>query len=321
MLSVILSDDAMRRRFDADAAAAAAGDAEAQSRVELRWRKNLVRFAHEYKNHLDTTDIVPNAQSVEGMVGDWEAAIINHWYQFQTPEKQEEVRSDISMGNAAIWVYRSKVESKIREKRRKVSNDMGAYIASPKARQAAAFNDAPPAPKPEETVAKPPVPVRPAPGDARKPPESADSLEQLRRAEEAARRGRQDRQPERGAETIDQPFSGSDETDSPGVAPSEGLAGDPGTGLSRNGGAGTGGFTIKPPPSPAFDKDKPTPQKSLMGMVAKKIGPPVGGALLGAIVGAVGGPLGALLGAIIGGLVGYAVGKLFFSDDEEEAKA
>lgn len=161
MLDAILSDDAQDAAFHGEAAKA---KSEAEARAfELRWRKKAIAFAEQYHRVLETTDIIPNADSVEKMVSPYEFAVENYWFARQPKEKQEEFKKSIAEGNAVLGLMRGTVEKRVREGRKKAADEIERYIESPPVRDALAWHEeAPPAPS-KPAPAKP-DPSRPAPG-------------------------------------------------------------------------------------------------------------------------------------------------------------
>lgn len=294
MLSVILSDPDQKAAFDKQSEEAAKGDAAAKDAFEHRWRKRIVQFAGEYQRHLTTTDILPNAPTVEKMVNDWEFAITSHWLNHQTPEKQKEVMSDLSDGNAALGWFRGTVEKKIREKRKQAAAEMEAYVSSPEAARALAWVE------PVQTARRQ---AEQASGAGRAAQEAGSPEEAARRAGEvfAGTPRRQDDAtppPAGSGEPVNVPEPPRRSGNLIGLTPPTVPA--PGAGLR-----------IAPPPAPLVNRDaEPAKKGSPMGVLVKKFAPAAGG-ILGAILGFVfGGPIGALIGAAVGAAAGFAAKKL-----------
>lgn len=294
MLSVILSDTDQKAAFDKQAAEASTPAA--KDAFEQRWRKRIVQFAEEYKRHLETTDIIPNAPTVEKMVNDWEFAITSHWLNHQPPERQKQVLSDISDGNAALGWFRGTVEKRIREKRKLAAADLAAYIGTPEAARSLAWTEPPP-----QTARRQ---LEQAEGSGRAAREAPTAEEATRRAGEVFAGT-----PKKPGDVTPPPSSG-DAVTVPPQLPSR-RAGDL-VGLNPPSPSTPGsGLKIAPPPSPLVNRDaEPSKKRGPMGVLVKKFAPAAGG-ILGAILGFIfGGPVGALIGAAAGAALGIGAKKL-----------
>lgn len=290
LLSAILSDDAQKAAFDIQAAEAVKAGAAAQETFTLRWRQKVATFAGQFKQNLDTTDIVANAATVEGMATPYEFQVMSYWMLHQTPEKQKEIKSDIAMGNGLLKVNigRDRVESAVREKRKKAAGDLGLYIAQPDVKKALAFKE---------------------------PPKAMPALEQAEKAAEIAKNAPNK---EQGADAIDKVFSGTPPRkgekgeDAPVVVvpPSSTVPNLDAKLTLPAAGTPQGGFTIKPPPKPVLDQANPQTGEPAWKTMAKKIAPAAGGAILGGILGfLLGGPIGMVIGAAICAYAGHKIGQ------------
>ncbi|MEK7858326.1 MAG: hypothetical protein AAB320_04210 [Elusimicrobiota bacterium] len=289
LLAAILSDDAQKAAFDSQAAEAVKGGAPAQETFTLRWRQKVANFAGQFKQNLDTTDIVPNAPTVEGMATPYEFQVMSYWMLHQTPQKQKEIKDDIAMGNGLLKVNigRDRVETSVRESRKKAAAGLGVYIAQPDVKKALAFKE---------------------------PPKAQPALDQAEKAGEIAKNAPTK---EQAADAIDKVFSGApprkDEKgeDAPVVVVPPTTVPNLDAKLTLPA-AGTpqGGFTIKAPPAPLLDQNKPQEGDPVWKTMVKKFAP-AAGAVLGGIIGLLlGGPIGMLIGAAAGAALGFGVKKL-----------
>ncbi|MBI4348308.1 MAG: hypothetical protein HY553_15815 [Elusimicrobia bacterium] len=294
MLAVVLSDPEQQKAFESQAAAASNGDAAAKNSFEQRWRKRIVEFANAYHQHLTTNDIVAGAPSIERMVDDWEFAVMNHRLNHLPEAKRQEALKDLSDGNAFLGWARGKVEDAVREKRRKLAQEISAYIVSPPAVKAVSFVDTP------------------AIDVARQASGSGQAGRHAPTEEEASRRAGEvfNQTPPRAGDTPAPVQAGPPPVSVPAPAAGGGGTTPERPGLSAPVTASPGGFRVAPPPSPIVNRDAPAQKGNPWGVLARKALPAAGGGLLGALIGfLVGGPIGALVGAAIGGLAGYAAGK------------
>lgn len=293
MLSVILSDPDQKAAFDQQAAAAK--DSASQTAFEQRWRKKIVDFAGEYHRHLTTTDILPNAPTIEKMVNEWEFAVMSHRLNHLPKEKQQEVLSDISDGNSALGWLRGTVEGKIRAKRKEAAADAAKYLQSPDAVAARSYVEKPP----ERAL-----------DQARQAADSGRAAQGAPSVEEATRRAGE---MFTGTPTLPGDVPATTNSDSAVSVPPPGTPSSARTGLSPNLTASPGGgLRIAPPPSPILDREAaPKATKGgAMGVLVKKFAPAAGG-ILGAILGFIlGGPIGALIGAAAGAALGFGAKKL-----------
>lgn len=293
MLSVILSDPDQKSAFEQQAAAAK--DPASQAAFEQRWRKKVVDFAGEYHRHLTTTDIVPNAPTIEKMVNEWEFAVMSHRLNHLPKAKQQEVLSDLSDGNSALGWLRGTVEGKVRGKRKEAAADMERYLQSSDAVAARSYVEKPP----EKAL-----------DQAKQAASSGEAAKGAGSVEDATRRAGE---MFTGTPTLPGDVPATVTNGSAVTVPPPGTQSPARTGLSPNLTASpSGGLKIAPPPSPILDREAaPKSGKGgAMGVLVKKFAPAAGG-ILGAILGFIfGGPIGALIGAAAGAALGYGAKKL-----------
>lgn len=307
LLDVVLSDARKKASFDSEWAAAASGGPTAQENFTLRWRKEAVDFGAKYKSYLETSDILPNAGTIQEMVPKKEFDITNYWLSRQSPEVQARVRKDVSEGNAVIGFMRGRVESGVRSGRSDLAKSIGTYLDSEDAKQAKAY-------KPT-LIAKGPKPNTPSTPSKDSDGKPNNALDQAKKAEEEANNGSIG-SPEDAARSTDKSFSGGKDEDNTVNVPGElnWKNWQPRSGLSadlRKDPAGLSDISIAPPPNPLIDeKSKPENQSSAFGVLFKKFAPMgiggIGGGLIGFLLG---GPIGMLIGAVVGGFLGHKVGQ------------
>ncbi len=345
MLDVVLSDPKQKAAWDASAVnAAKSGDDD--TRELMKWRKTLISFVEYYKKELDTTDIVPNAPSVEKMVTPEEFNVTQYYWLRQPKDKQAGMKSDIATGNNLLnWGGRKLVESKVRAGRVTFSGDLGQYLNDPDSKKALAWVEPPSKPAPVPVVTQQPLdqpspapaptkpPPKPIPAAPKPPPKPqptqttppaptappVNPTGARDQAESIARNSVPNGAPEGSAERAGSGFTGSGAHPPPAPTPVDATGGGAPSSppdaqqvpsLPPPAGAPSGGFVVAPPPSPVLDQEKPVKEGgSKFKILAVKYGPGVLGAVgVGLLFGFLAAMFLGPIGAIAVGLAGAALG-------------
>jgi hypothetical protein len=283
LLDAVLSDSARREAFVSEGKSAREGGEAGMKDFEMRWRKKTVELASEFREHVRTHDVVPNAQTIETMVDAYEQRMMNHWIRFQPDEKRRKILSDTRYGNYALKIPFSRqiLENQVRGARKDGVLEIDRYLELPSSKEAKAYS-----PPPKETAAS----------------RAAAAVEQASRAAEQS--GAAERSPsgEGAAGLAGASFTGGAAEAVPVEAREEPVGED--AGLKRPPAAVDKKKAVEVPEprakEPSRDKEPAVGVGWTLGLVAAGTGL---GLLLGGPVGAAGGALAAAAACLIADLM------------------